>query len=161
MDLRNDIRMKETKEFSHILQRFCDNDIVAHSVGEAMFDLQAFGEEKKISHLHGKYCKTVFKGDVEQSIVLAEAVGNLKKNLESLLQDVHSSDVAVKKYSLNVKFGSKNSLNVSLRVTGVSRKNCKAVYSNKYAIGFNRNGDVDVVQRDRYDMLGRRLKCRG
>ena len=153
------IRERETKAFSRVLQRFCDDAIVRYSVSRAVCDLEQCAEKVDVSP-DGMSCRLVFKGSVEQAMLLADVASNVRRYLEWGEYHVQY-DVKVRRHRVHAIFNSDNSMDVSLKVDAVSPRGYRATYSNTYHIGFDGSGSVSVAQRDRYDSIGRRLKCQG
>lgn len=159
--LEKSICKKETKAFSRNLQKFCDGAIVSHSVSSAISNLEQCAEKVNFSgDGHYQSYDLVFKGEVEQSLLLAEIPKEITKSLE--WSEYHRQyAVMVKNFKVDTKFTFDNVLEVALNVEGISPKNYQSTYENVYHIGFDNDGNIFTTQRDRYDKLGRRMKCRG
>lgn len=161
--LKKEIDEKGKKTIKKNLQYFCDHIVMIRSIRKAFQDLESCCDEKIETRINSNYVefKLIFRSEISQTLVLAEVANNLQNDAETWNKFIDFGG-EIKKFDLTTKFNDDNSLAVDLKVAGKSLKGFKATYSNSYRLAFNAEGnDVIVTQKDRYDSIGRRIKCQG
>lgn len=167
--LENRIDRNKTRQLFHNLQMFCDMAVVRGSVFHVTNKLEGIGKKEIIENtknigntknIEEYRIRILFNGEVEQTMLLAEVVTEMKKVLE--WKNYHQKyEIFVENYNVDAEFLPGSVLVVRLSVDGSNQNLVRHVkFENEYRFSFDKDGGLVVKSRDKYDSLGRRTKCR-